>query len=341
MRRIRVWAVVAVACLATTVAAQIDMPDPKKIAGVPLPATDLPAGTISVRVIRGSFEKNIPDTAVEFSVDGKRRTAKTDASGRAQIAGLARGARVRAAAVVDGVRLESQEVVVAESGVRFVLVAVDPELEKRAEEDRRLAVSAPVPGLVVFGPETRMIAEMSNDRLNIFYVLQILNTARTPVDPGGPVLFDLPRDARGVTLLQESSKQATVKGHRVIVTGPFAPGPTMVHVAYEQPYNRDTARIVQPWPANLQNLNVLVLQIGGLDITSPQLASKREMSDQNQRLIVASGPAIPAGQSMVLEITGLPHHAVWPRYVALSLATVIVGAGLWAAFIPTSRRRAA
>jgi hypothetical protein len=313
------------------------MPDPKTIAGVPLPATDLPAGTISVRVIRGSFEKNIPDTTVEFSVDGKRRTVKTDASGRAQVAGLARGARVRAAAVVDGVRLESQDVVVAESGVRFVLVATDPELEKRAEEDRRLAASAPVPGLVVFGPETRMIAEMSNDRLNIFYVLQILNTARTPVDPGGPVLFDLPRDARGVTLLEESSKQATVKGHRVIVTGPFAPGPTMVHVAYEQPYNRDSARIVQPWPANLQGLNVLVLQIGGLDVRSPQLASKREVSDQNQRLIVASGPAIPAGQSMVLEITGLPHHAVWPRYVALSLATVIAGVGLWAAFVPAPR----
>jgi hypothetical protein len=168
-------------------------------------------------------------------------------------------------------------------------------------------------------------------------VLQILNTARTPVDPGGPVLFDLPRDARGVTLLQESSKQATVKGHRVIVTGPFAPGPTMVHVAYEQPYNRDSARIVQPWPANLQGLNVLVLQIGGLDVRSPQLASKREVSDQNQRLIVASGPAIPAGQSMVLEITGLPHHAVWPRYVALSLATVIAGVGLWAAFVPAPR----
>jgi hypothetical protein len=340
MRRIRVWAVVALASLATTVAAQIDMPDPKTIAGVPLPATDLPAGTISVRVIRGSFEKNIPDTTVEFSVDGKRRTVKTDASGRAQVAGLARGARVRAAAVVDGVRLESQDVVVAESGVRFVLVATDPELEKRAEEDRRLAASAPVPGLVVFGPETRMIAEMSNDRLNIFYVLQILNTARTPVDPGGPVLFDLPRDARGVTLLEESSKQATVKGHRVIVTGPFAPGPTMVHVAYEQPYGRDTARIVQPWPANLQTLNVLVLQIGGLDVRSPQIASKREVSDQNQRLIVASGPAIPAGQSMVLEITGLPHHALWPRYIALGLATVIVGAGLWAAVLPARRRAA-
>jgi hypothetical protein len=329
------------ACAAAPVAAQFDMPDPKKIAGVPLPAEDLASGTISVRLIRGSFEKNIPDTAIEFSVNGTRRTVRTDASGRAQVTGLARGARVRAAAVVDGVRLESQEIVVGDSGVRLVLVAADPELEKRAEEDRRLAASAPVRGLVVFGPETRMIAEMSNDRLNIFYVLQILNTARTPVDPGGPVLFDLPRDARGLTLLEESSKQATVKGHRVIVTGPFAPGPTMVHVAYEQPYSRDTARIVQSWPANLPNLNVLVLQIGGLDVRSPQIASKREVSDQNQRLIVASGPAIPAGQSMVLEITGLPHHALWPRYVALGLSTVIVGAGLWAAVFPAPRRRAA
>jgi hypothetical protein len=186
-----------------------------------------------------------------------------------------------------------------------------------------------------------MIAEMSRDQLNIFYVLQILNTARTPVETGGPVTFELPRDARGLTLLEDSSKQATVQGHRVIVTGPFAPGATMVHVAYEQPYRRDTARIVQPWPANLQQLNVLVLQIGGLDVRSAQIAQKREESERDQRLIVGSGPAIAAGQSLVLEITGLPHHPLWPRYVALSLATVIVAAGIWAAATPAPRRQAA
>ncbi len=322
-------------------AAQLQMPDPKQIAGVPLPATDLPGGTISVRLIRGGFDKNLPDTPVEFSVDGKVRTVKTDASGRAQVAGLPRGAKVRASAVVDGTRLQSQEIVVGESGVRFVLVAVDPELERRAEEDRRLAASPAVKGIVVFGPETRMIAEMSKDQLNIFYVLQILNTARTPVDPGGPVIFDLPRDARGATLLQESSKQATVKGHRVIVTGPFAPGPTMVHVAYQQPYTSDTARIEQKFPASVQNLNLIVLQIGGLDVRSAQIATKREVTDQGQKLIVANGPSIAAGQTLQLDISGLPHHAQWPRYLALSLASVIVGAGIWAAVFPTPRRRAA
>jgi hypothetical protein len=341
MTRRCLFAIATLVCAATTVSAQLQMPDPKQIAGVPLPATDLPAGTVSVRVIRGSFAKNIADATVEFSIDGKLRREKTDASGRAQVAGLARGAKVRAATVVDGVKLESQEIVIADSGVRIVLVAVDPEIEARAEEDKRLAVSPPVRGLVVFGPETRMIVEMSKDELNVFHVLQILNTARTPVDPGGPVIFDLPRDAKGVSLLQESSKQASAKGHRVIVTGPFAPGPTMVHVAYEQPYSGGTARIEQRWPASLQSLNILVLQIGGLDVRSPQIATKREVTDEGQKLIVAGGPSIPVGQSLVLDITGLPHHAVWPRYLALSLATVIVGAGIWAAVFPAPRRRAA
>jgi hypothetical protein len=341
MRRLGAFGIAVLIGLPAVVGAQIQMPDPKQIAGVPLPAEDLPSGTISVRVIRGGFEKNIPDATVQFVVDGKARTAKTDASGRAQVAGLARGAKVRAATVIDGVRLESQEVVVGDSGVRFVLVATDPELEKRAEDDRRLATSAAVPGIVVFGPETRLIVEMADDKLNVFYVLQILNTARTPVDPGGPVIFDLPRDARGLTLLQESSKQATVKGHRVIVTGPFAPGPTMVHAAYEQPYTRDTAHIVPTWPATLQNLNIIVLQIGGIQVRSARIAQKREVTDQGQQLIVASGPAIPAGQALELEISGLPHHPVWPRYVALSLASVLIGAGIWAAATPTPRRRAA
>jgi hypothetical protein len=335
---------VAIAILtsaATTVTAQLQMPDPKQIAGVPLPATDLPAGTISVRVIRGSFAKNVSDAIVEFAIDGTPRREKTDASGRAQVSGLKPGAKVRASTVIDGARLASQEVVVGDSGIRFVLVAVDPEIEARAEEDRRLAASPPVRGMVVFGPETRMIIEMSKDDLNVFYVLQILNTARTPVDPGGPILFDLPRDARGVALLQESTKQASAKGHRVIVTGPFAPGATMVHIAYAQPYNRGTARIEQKWPASLQSLNILMLQIGGLDLRSPQIASKREVTDQGQRLMVAAGAPIAAEQSLVLDITGLPHHPLWPRYLALSLVTVIVGAGLWAAFVPVARARAA
>jgi hypothetical protein len=52
-------------------------------------------------------------------------------------------------------------------------------------------------------------------------------------------------------------------------------------------------------------------------------------------------PALPAGQTLTLDITGLPHHAAWPRNVALGMAGTIMAIGLWAAFAPGSRRRAA
>jgi hypothetical protein len=81
-----------------------------------------------------------------------------------------------------------------------------------------------------------------------------------------------------------------------------------------------------------------VPQTGGLDITSLQLESKREISDRGEQLIVGTGPAIPPGDSLRVEISGLPHHPRWPRNVALSLAGVIVFAGLWAAFFTRPQR---
>ena len=41
------------------------MPDPKQMSGRPLPVADLPAGTVTVRVVRGSMANVIPDQPVE------------------------------------------------------------------------------------------------------------------------------------------------------------------------------------------------------------------------------------------------------------------------------------
>jgi hypothetical protein len=48
-------------------------------------------------------------------------------------------------------------------------------------------------------------------------------------------------------------------------------------------------------------------------------------------VLLAVGPAIPAGQSLRFDVTGLPYHARWPRHVALALAGLIIAAGVWAA----------
>ena len=339
-RALVVFAVLFPSLIATALASG-QMPDLRVMSGVPLPVTDVPTGTVSVRVIRGALDKNLADQPVEFTIDGRKETRRTDNSGRAQVTGLKPGAKVQASTVVDGEQLQSQEVTIASSGIRIMLVAADPEAQARAEEDKRLASQPAVKGGVVLGPESRLVAEMNDDRLNIFYVLHILNSARVPVDPGGPLIFDLPRAAQGPTLLEGSSTQATLNGPRLVVASPFAPGITRVQVAFRLPYYGSSVRLEQRWPANLQELNVLVAQIGGLDVQSPQIKQKQEISDQGQRLIVANGSTIPAGQLLTLEISGLPHHPRWPRYVALSLAGVISLMGIWAAVVARPRRHAA
>src|SRR5258706_15871972 len=84
--------------------AQFQMPDPKQMSGIPRPVTDLPDGSISVRVIRGELSNNITNQPVELRVGGKVLTVKTDENGRAQFDAVAAGSTVQAATTVDGER---------------------------------------------------------------------------------------------------------------------------------------------------------------------------------------------------------------------------------------------
>lgn len=320
--------------------AQVAMPNPKEMSGNVLPVNDIPAGTVTVRVVRGAF-KNIPGQPVDFLIAGKKRTVVTDANGRAEVSGLARGTELTAEAVVDGEKLVSKRAVVESTGLRIILVATDPEDAARAAEDKALAAAPPVKGIVVLGPESRVIAQLSDDRLHIYYVLDIINTARTPVDIGGPLVLDLPREARSSTVIEGSSPQAVAAGPRVRVTGPFAPGSTHVEAAYELPYSGGTAVVHQTFPAALERVTLLVQQVGGLTVKSPQVAALRSTSNSGQEVIVGTGPGLAAGQTLSFEIAGLPHRATWPRTLALTLASIIVAAGVWGAVTARPRYRAA
>ena len=54
----------AVLCIASPGWAQVGMPDPRQMAGIPRPVDDLPDGAISVRLIRGQMSNNIPNHPV-------------------------------------------------------------------------------------------------------------------------------------------------------------------------------------------------------------------------------------------------------------------------------------
>jgi hypothetical protein len=306
------------------------MPDPRLIAGQPLPVGDLAVGTVVVRVIRGSLANNIADQPVELLGAGAPRTMNTDAAGRAEFAGLTPGTRVTAVSTVQGERLQSQEFAVPSSGgTRLLLVATDPDAEKRAEEDRNLAAAPAQPGLVVIGEQSRFVFEFGDGSISVFNLLQLTNTARTPVMPSRPIVFDLPQVATGVTILQDSSPQATAAGRTVTVAGPFAPGATNVQFAYSMPYSGASLTVEQQMPVPLNRVIVLAQKVADMRLASPQMNEQREMAADGQTYVVGQGPGIGAGERLSFNFTNLPHEARWPRYVAVALAVVILAAGWW------------
>jgi hypothetical protein len=306
------------------------MPDPKQMSGMPLPVPDVPAGTVTARVIRGALTNPLKDQTVELTGSGATKTAKTDESGRATFTGLAPGMRVKTAVVVNGERIESQEFdVPAAGGIRLMLVATDPELEKKAAEDRKLAEGPAVTGAVVLGGESRFVIEAGDDALNVFNLLQIVNSAKRPVQTGQPLVFELPKGAVGVGMMEGSTPSAVAVGNRVTVNGPFAPGNTTLQFAYSIPLGAESVTLTQNMPAQLTQLSVIAQKVGATQLSSPQVKERREMNSDGQNFIVAQGGAIKAGDSLTLTLSGLPHRSVWPRNVALLLSTIILGAGVW------------
>jgi hypothetical protein len=318
--------------IAAPSALHAQMPDAKQMSGVPLPVGDLASGTVTVRVVRGSMANVIAGELVELTTGAASPlSAKTNDAGRAEFSGLAPGTRVKASTTVNGERLESQEFSVpATGGIRVALVATNPEMQQRAEADRRLAQAPAQAGMVVLGERSRFVFEMGDEALNVFALLDIVNSARVPVQPPSPLVFDLPETAQGRGILEGSTPQAVVAGKRVTITGPFPPGSTLAQFGYSLPIHGASLTVEQRIPIALNQVSVMAQKVGAMELHSAQIAEHRDMPLQGETFIVAKGPAVAAGQTVAFTFTGLPHQPVWPRNLALVLAVGILGAGAWA-----------
>lgn len=188
-----------------------------------------------------------------------------------------------------------------------------------------------VSGQVSLGGQSRIVLDPEDETVQIYYLLDITNAASTSVNPPTLFVFDLPTGAVGTTLLDGSSPQASVNGTRVRVQGPFAPGATLVQVAAVLPVSNGTLQMTQFFPVVFDQLSVVAKKVGGSSLSSLQLPTQREMEADGERYVAASGPAVAAGQPIVLVLSGLPHHSAAPRWIALSLAIGVLVVGVWAA----------
>ncbi|HUP39376.1 MAG TPA: hypothetical protein VM115_04595 [Vicinamibacterales bacterium] len=313
----------------TPASAQLQMPDPRQMAGIPRPVTDLPSAHVSVRLIRGQLANNIAGHPIEMHAAGKVvSTVKTDENGRAEFSGITPGTTVRAVATVDGERLESQEFPwPADGGIRLMLVATPP------GGDAPAPVFQPRPGNVVLGDQTRVIIDHADDGLQVYYLLDIRNNTTTPVNPPSAIVVNMPSGAISPTVLA-GAPQAVSLGDHVTITGPFATGQTEVQIAFRLPVTSGDVTFKQTLPLSVPGLAVLMRKVGDISLTSPQLPEVQERAIQGDTYILAQGPAIPSGAPLAITVSGLPHHSPVPRRIALTLAILIIGAGIW-----TARRR--
>jgi hypothetical protein len=327
---------------ASPASAQVNMPDASAMAGVPLPAPELPDGTVTVRVLRERLGNNVAGQTVTLRIGGGTRTGTTDEQGRAQFDALPAGAAVQASAIVDGETLTSQEFAApARGGVRVALIAgiAAAAAKEKAEADAAAKMPAR-PGVVEFGPESRVVIEYQDDNLTVFYLLEVVNNARTPIDTGGPLLIQLPTGAAGASIMQGSSPNAGAKGDLVTITGPFPPGKTIAQVGFSLPQAGPSHQLRQTWPAALAQVFVGVEKIGNMQIASPQLTDIREMNSDGTPFIMATGPRLNAGDTLVLNLTGLPAHSKVPRNSVLALAALIFAIGAWFALSPAKAHAA-
>ena len=322
--------------------AQVNMPDPSAIHGTPLPAPELADRTVTVRVVRERMGNNIAGQAVTLKVGSATRNATTDDQGRAQFDGLAAGTPVQATTVVDGETLTSQEFPVpAKGGVRVALIAGIAAAAAKEKSEAEAAAKMPArPGAVEIGPESRIIIEYQDDNLTVFYLLEVVNNARTPIDIGGPLVIQLPTGAAGASMMQGSSPNASALGDIVTITGPFPPGKTMAQVGFSLPQAGASLELRQTWPAALAQVFVGMEKIGNMQISSPQLTKVDEMNSDGQPFIMATGPRLNAGDTLVLNLTGLPAHSMTPRNVALVAVVVMFALGAWFALTPAKAHAA-
>ena len=311
-------------------AAQVAMPDAAQMSGVPLPAPELPSGTVTIRLVRERMGNNVPGQEVALVTPDSRVTGVTDAQGRAEFTSVPPGTLVTAEATLDGETLRSGEFPVpARGGVRVALVAGVAKAAAADAAARAAGAQEPArPGAVVFGGDTRIVLEFQDDKPTFFYLFSIVNNARTPVDPGKPLILDLPGDAEGASLVSGHAQIASMRDLRLTLTGPFPPGSSEYQVAFRMPLTSQIS-LTQSFPAPVEGLLVAAEKVGALAVASAQLTAIREGTSGGEVFVMGTAGRVAEGQPVTLQFSGLPAPPVWPSRIANGIALAFFTWAAW------------
>ena len=171
------------------------------------------------------------------------------------------------------------------------------------------------PGAVVFGPDTRIVLEFQDDKPTFFYLFSVVNNARTPVDPGKPLVLDLPADGRsGVARVRAASPIARMQDRRLTLDRSVSAGTDARSRWPSACRSPRTLRIEQAWPAAVEGALVAAEKVGAPrhDVAAADGACARA-SRTGKSFVMGTAGRLAEGQPLTLEFTGLPAPPAWPR----------------------------
>jgi hypothetical protein len=325
---------ILVLLVAAAAPAAAQMPDLSQMNGRSLPAPEAPVGSATVRVMKQTFGNNAVGESVTL-MDGRGATIgprKTDDAGRASFDGLRVGETYRAVVVVAGERLESQPFTQPSAGgVRVILVAgLGAASPGGAAPPAAAAPSpaAPAPaGSITLGTQSRVIIEQADEFVEVFVLADLVNSTAGPVSLPAPLAFPLPAGALGAAVL-EGTTAATLEGGRIVVKGPLPPGPTPVQFGYRLPSDSGSVRVPQVFPVAGPMSTIIVRRGATTTIAVAGERGRRDANLEGRDYIVVSGGAVQAGTPIDVTVGGLPSRPRWPLRLALTLAGLVVLAGL-------------
>ena len=332
-RLIRLSACIALLGCAASALAQ-PMFDPAQMSGIPRPDPQVPAGELTVRVIRGQMTHNVTGQRVEIvAADGASKQETTGADGRARFTALPIGSRWTARTELDGQILVSQPIdMPAQAGVRLMLVG---KAEPGAATAAAPAAQAPAPApagdrsKLRLGETTRLIVEFEDDWLSFFWVYDLRNDGSEAYQPGPEgLLLPLPQGAKSASIQRmgaEPPPARVVEGRGTLWTGPLPPGATQLIVGFALPFDAE-ARLRTEVGLPLAEWQLITRDGNGLSFEGDGIGQPERRMREGQAFSVLLGRAVgPAGIDLVIRGK---HHDRRARWAGLLVACALL---LWAA----------
>ncbi len=299
--------------------------------GLGRPDKKVPPGTIIVKAQDGDGKPLAGlDVTLGQARAGEQQVrelkAKTDENGEATFTGLdAKPTSGYLAEIIrDGTRYAGKPFRLSENMGSRVAIEVRPVTRDLSQ--------------LQIGPGSHFIFEINDDAVQVSEVLRVMNTGTSAVEVPGGLHLPLPDKAVSAQAGPQAPPSFHVNGHDAWWTGPLPPGDTELQIIYLLAYAGDRVEVKQRTPIALSDIAVVTEKIDGMEVSGHNARSE-ERELQGRKLVLYRGDGVPAGGTIELTITGLPHQSPLARYAAGVVALLVfVGLLAYALTAPSAKR---